>query len=500
MKDSDTKAKVDRMLERAASYQNRRGRAPQNTAAAAHFGSQFSLDPDPNIDLQQDNDEQLEQNNVDNFSGGCLTLSGAASRTSTLTTTSSSPLWHAVVLDTGTNVHVVNSSMEQRIVHRRPATEADQVYSGNTILEAAEVVDAVAWLRRPDGSPLKLTLKDALYIPSFMANLVSLKRLNKIGLHLDSTKPLELFTVEKNEKRRIQAIMSESASGHWILERNSQNLGSGSNFVGRSIVASASRKADPRELTQPLAIWHKLLGHPSLKAIEMLPRSTIGMGFADKTPLSTVDCQDCLLSKAQAVVSRRSEKHCEVLAINLRKHLAVVSWDLIEMDESLDGKRFLSHFYYDNEAYHVVKAVHTKAEAVADFKYFFPLARSTLGAHTTILRTDLEGAISEGADNFLKKMGIQRLPSAANTQAQNGAAEVAGKTIVRTARTLRVASNLPKNLWPWLCLTAAYLLNRTPTKKLNWKTPFEATTGEMPSLAHLHIVGSRAFELILAIS
>ncbi|RKF81369.1 Copia protein [Golovinomyces cichoracearum] len=87
-------------------------------------------------------------------------------------------------------------------------------------------------------------------------------------------------------------------------------------------------------------------------------------------------------------------------------------------------------------------------------------------------------------------------PSAANTPAQNGAAEVSVRVIVETARNLRVAASLPKNLWPWLCESAAYLLNRTTTKRLDYRTPYELATGKRPSVAHLHQIGYKAFALV----
>jgi len=38
-------------------------------------------------------------------------------------------------------------------------------------------------------------------------------------------------------------------------------------------------------------------------------------------------------------------------------------------------------------------------------------------------------------------------------------------------------------------------MNRTPQRKLGWKTPFEALHGRKPSLSHLHIIGCKAFVL-----
>ncbi|POS82004.1 hypothetical protein EPUL_005572, partial [Erysiphe pulchra] len=110
--------------------------------------------------------------------------------------------------------------------------------------------------------------------------------------------------------------------------------------------------------------------------------------------------------------------------------------------------------------------------------------------------SDLEGSIGKEATKILEKFKLTRLPSAADTPAQNGAAEVSGKVILETARTLRVDASLPKNLWPLLCEIAAYLLNHTPTKKLEYRTPFELVTGKRPTVAHLNEIGCKAFALV----
>ena len=60
---------------------------------------------------------------------------------------------------------------------------------------------------------------------------------------------------------------------------------------------------------------------------------------------------------------------------------------------------------------------------------------------------------------------------------------------------MRIEAFLPAFFWREFVEAAVYTLNRTPTRSLGWKTPFEAVTGRKPSLAHLRVYGCRAYAL-----
>jgi hypothetical protein len=69
------------------------------------------------------------------------------------------------------------------------------------------------------------------------------------------------------------------------------------------------------------------------------------------------------------------------------------------------------------------------------------------------------------------------------------------------ARAMRIEANLPDDLWPESCKTAPYLLNRTPTKQLGWKTPLEALQQALgrpiqpPNITHLRVFGCRTYPM-----
>ncbi|KAI0996369.1 hypothetical protein K3495_g11809 [Podosphaera aphanis] len=225
--------------------------------------------------------------------------------------------------------------MYHRIITSRKATPDDKVYSEDGILQATIVFQAEVRLKLGEKSRV-LTLNEALYIPSYMSIPVSLNRLNKIDIHHDELSPLYLYKFVNN-RRRSWADLSTSKSGHWVLENLTNSE------VNAGFTTSSSSTARKALVASPKA-WHNMLGHPGIKAIESLPDNAEGCQFDSKETISTVDCEPCLLSKAKAIIFRRSEKNREVSIINEEKHMVVVSWDIVEFNTALDGSKYLSHF------------------------------------------------------------------------------------------------------------------------------------------------------------
>ena len=64
---------------------------------------------------------------------------------------------------------------------------------------------------------------------------------------------------------------------------------------------------------------------------------------------------------------------------------------------------------------------------------------------------------------------------------------------------MRVAAYLLEELWPEVFKAAAYLLNWTPSKGLEWQTPFENIQSVMgisllkPNIGHLRVYGCKAY-------
>jgi len=56
-------------------------------------------------------------------------------------------------------------------------------------------------------------------------------------------------------------------------------------------------------------------------------------------------------------------------------------------------------------------------------------------------------------------------------------------------------SMLPKSFWAEALATAVYLWNRSPTRAVEGKTPFEVLFGVKPKVGHLRVLGVLAIHL-----
>ncbi len=98
-------------------------------------------------------------------------------------------------------------------------------------------------------------------------------------------------------------------------------------------------------------------------------------------------------------------------------------------------------------------------------------------------------------DGFLNASGIRRQLTVPYKPQQNGVAERANRTIVEMARSMLVQAGLCESLWAEAVATAVYIRNRSVTRQLGDKTPYEVWTGYKPNVRHLRIFGSKAVGL-----
>jgi hypothetical protein len=80
-----------------------------------------------------------------------------------------------------------------------------------------------------------------------------------------------------------------------------------------------------------------------------------------------------------------------------------------------------------------------------------------------------------------------------NTAEQNGVAERKNRHLLEVARSLMFMMNVPKFLWGEAVKTAAYLINRMPSRVLNYKTPIECLSGTNSFIVPPKVFGCTCF-------
>lgn len=233
-----------------------------------------------------------------------------------------------------------------------------------------------------------------------------------------------------------------------------------------------------------VVIWHRRLGHPEPNTIKKLDDSVVGVKI---TGSFNGICEGCLLAKSKRIISR-------IPADRGKDYWSRMHVDLIVFSKAWNGENYAIHAYDAKGQGHMVDTISSKDQLT--------LCRSVLnmirklqkeGRNIEYLHSDNEKGFGNKFKQMLKDNGIKFEPTVPYSPEQNGFAEISGNRICVVARALKIHSGLPGELWPELVHSAVYLLNRTPTRGLNWLTPFEKYTGKKPDISNLKIIGCRAF-------
>jgi hypothetical protein len=121
-------------------------------------------------------------------------------------------------------------------------------------------------------------------------------------------------------------------------------------------------------------------------------------------------------------------------------------------------------------------------------------AEAECGRKLRVLRTDNDGEFTAAEfTSYCADEGVQRHYSVPYNPQQNGVVERRNQTVVGMARAFLKQRGMPAVFSGEAVVTAIYILNRSPTKALNGRTPYEAWHGRKPVVSHLRVFGCLAF-------
>lgn len=129
-----------------------------------------------------------------------------------------------------------------------------------------------------------------------------------------------------------------------------------------------------------------------------------------------------------------------------------------------------------------------KSEVSQLLKDFMALCDRQFGKKVRIVRSD-NGSEFMTLTSYFKQHGILHQTSCVDTPQQNGRVERKHRHILNVARACLFQARLPVTFWGESILTAAHLINRTPSQVLKGKTPYELLFGTKPDYDKLRVFG-----------
>ena len=132
-----------------------------------------------------------------------------------------------------------------------------------------------------------------------------------------------------------------------------------------------------------------------------------------------------------------------------------------------------------------------KSKAQKNFIQFHAMVNTQFSHGIKQVRSDngLEFTTTGPMFAFFSLNSITHQTSCVDTPQQNGIVECKHRPLLEVARALRFQANLLIKFWGECVLTAAYLINYTPTPKLSRKSPYEMLFSKPPSYSHLRVFG-----------
>ena len=95
--------------------------------------------------------------------------------------------------------------------------------------------------------------------------------------------------------------------------------------------------------------------------------------------------------------------------------------------------------------------------------------------------------------DYCNEYGISHNFFAPRTPQKNGVVERKNRTLEEMARTMLIASGLPRNFWAEAVNTACYILNRVLIRPITSKTPYELFKGVKPNISYFRVFGCKCF-------
>ena len=300
-----------------------------------------------------------------------------------------------------------------------------------------------------------LRFRGAVYCPTFLCNVVSLRNLRRRGFWWDNrSNPTVLRRLDNTVVAELQDIHNQYVLQYVPTEDTGDTYGAFPTHSKPRTRSQNSRTPVRQRRPRPVSaeLWHHRLGHPNVEALMHLINHATGARIRGPT---TVQCDQCGQAKVKRKVDRpprQESKPGQRVAIDFHdfekayeksKHLALVT-------DRCTGMMW-DYYLSERDAQSIISCL----------RHFFNMMEMQYDEKVKVIECDNE--------IYSRKLEVRRFiesesrkiePSAPYTQSQNGGAARAGGAVKDKIRAM--SGNLPEDLWPELTRAAVYLLNWIP--------------------------------------
>ncbi len=387
-----------------------------------------------------------------------------------------SPDSNSFLVDSGATVHIVNNknnfvkfdksfNSQQHILELADGSRPTNLVQGKGEISIR--------LKDTDGVSHNVTLKDVLYVPSFNQNIFSVKAATDKGAIVQFSKDSGFLSSGNSVSNRFQ--IHKQGNLYFL------------NFINNKVNDTDNINSVH---TRTLQQWHETMGHCNIRDIIELEKVADGMNISDcRKSKTNFECETCLLGKMTQTFNKKPDSRCTNILERINIDLAGPIQPL-----SIDGHKYAMCCVDDYSNLTMTYFLRCKSDAIIAMKNFI----ADISPYGTIksIRTDQGGEFTSNEfKKLLRDNKIKHEMSSPHSPHQNGTAERAWRTLFEMARCLLLQSNLPKSLWTYATMAAAYIRNRCYCQRIKC-TPYELFMGRKPNISNMQPFGTPCFALI----
>lgn len=311
-----------------------------------------------------------------------------------------------------------------------------------------------------------ITLKDAIHAPSMKYNLISLGRLTSAGLSYEGIG--DTLTIKHGAK-----TIGHGRKSGYLYRISVSSI--------KSTIALAART------TRSWYEWHCALGHINKFQLRELAQKKLVKGMdLDSDQFQDFECDACVQAKhtRQAFPKASTTKYQNVGDI-----IYSDIWGPIATT-SLQGNKYMITFTDGSVRWVWTDYMKTRDEALSCYKKVEEFLWVQFKVRIKILHVDNALEYTRGKFKaYLDTRGTILQPTAPYSPQQNGPAERLNRTILERTRAMLIAHQLPSFLWQEASSYMVYLKNRSPTRALPGKTPYEGLNTQKPDIQNIQEFG-----------